>query len=172
MSNDDPEYMVSHEDRTSLCGEPKPLWKRALMFIYREVVPAVVLIAVIILGMAWYIDYYKRNPGMEESPWMYRDFRAVIVGMGTQSSVTDDKFQTPIGLKSVVFRIDGSSYPCPIPNADYGFVLREYQGNAHDGMSSFANALLTDEWYSNHRIGDTVTFKYINRKRVFTLLRR
>ena len=84
----------------------------------------------------------------------YINEKAIVAGLGSNDDITQDKFHNPISVKTALIRLvkDTTKYI-----------------ELSDRHSSYGILTIDNEWYYNHRIGDTVYFKYILKDRFFTI---
>lgn len=99
----------------------------------------------------------KEVKRIEESEKMFNVY-AVIVEMNGQDIAYVGKNHIPTNTNTVLFKVVREGYP----NAHFKLTQHDW---------SLGMDVLTDPWMYNHRVGDTVHFEFISRKRFFNIER-
>lgn len=107
----------------------------------------VLFMILIFIGIVLFIPVRKKTNDNK----IYRNESLVIVGTNEGTEITQNKFHKPISVKTwLVRRVTDTTQFAELSSHDRGF------------------AITTDLWY-NKKMGDTLHFDYILRRRFFTI---
>lgn len=118
---------------------------------------AIFYIAVFSFLIFIFIFGIRARNKLVESEKMF-DVYAVIVEMNGQDIAYVGKNHIPTNTNTVLFKVVRDGYP----NAHFKLTQHDW---------SLGMDVLTDPWMYNHRVGDTVHFDFISRKRFFNIER-
>lgn len=111
-------------------------------------------IIIIIIAAAFLIGCGEIVGSAEDSEKNYRNEKFVIVNTNESPGLTDDKFRSPVLVKKWLIR--------SVSDTTMFAELSSYNG-INNGWS------ITNEMWYNHKIGDTLFFKWLRKDRFFKI---